>query len=214
MKHSLIVLALSYRLIYSTQRHSRFRITHSQAQSRQRKTGNMNANQAYQAENFTNTVEKFDMRMNLYPVDWLVLAIVQISSRHDDLPLIYQFYQGQSSSHQKMANPGRVTAKDIFAMVSASARSDGDGNSSETPVSAKHTLYSPSLSPTHALPVASNPRTGTLRAILNDPDRFKVKLTQVSVSTPISSAKLHCSNTPLYVPYAIAKMQQLKQVWT
>lgn len=44
MKHSLIVLALSYRLICSTQRHSRFRITHSQTQSRQRKTGNMNAN--------------------------------------------------------------------------------------------------------------------------------------------------------------------------
>lgn len=35
MKHSLIVLALSYRLICSTQRHSRFRITHSQTQSRQ-----------------------------------------------------------------------------------------------------------------------------------------------------------------------------------
>lgn len=49
MKHILIVLALSYRLICSTQRHSRFRITHSQTQSRQRKTGNMNANHVWES---------------------------------------------------------------------------------------------------------------------------------------------------------------------
>jgi hypothetical protein len=92
---------------------------------------------------FTTQIQKYDLKMNLYPVDWLALAIVQISSRHDDLPLFYQFYQGQSSFY-----------------LNDSLQSNEVGPTQ-------------CITPQHVLPPASNLKLASLRAITANPDRFK-----------------------------------------
>ena len=127
---------------------------------------------------FQNQPEKFDIRMNLYPVDWLCLAIMQASARHDDLPLFYQYYQGQSNQYldsTPIDNHVDISRNDApsSSLISPSPITTGTALISPSPITTSTTLTTNKDTQVHVLPPSYNLKQASLRAITSDPHRFK-----------------------------------------